>query len=86
MSGQLGMAQPRAATSSTRFEDVKALGDKVNFTNSSTSIAFNLLRKGPLQDVRVRKAISMWIDRQAAFIPACRGLSLCHRHGSQEPV
>jgi len=29
------------------------------------TVGFNVLKEGPWQDVRVRKAISMWIDRQA---------------------
>ncbi len=81
VSGQLDMGSRGAAhvlNKVRRDAYVKALGDKVNFTDmtfSSTSIAFNLLRKGPLQDVRVRKAISMWIDRQAAFDTVAGGLA-----------
>jgi peptide/nickel transport system substrate-binding protein len=48
---------------------VRDLGDKVWFARigaSRTGIAFNTLKAGPLQDVRVRKAISLWMDKQAA--------------------
>jgi peptide/nickel transport system substrate-binding protein len=45
------------------------LGDKVWFAEiggSRRAYGFNTLKGGPWQDVRVRKAISLWIDRQAA--------------------
>ena len=35
-------------------------------------MAFNVLREGPWNDSRVRRAISLWIDKQAA-IPAVLG-------------
>jgi len=35
-------------------------------------LAFNVLKEGPWQDVRVRQAISLWIDREAA-IPGVLG-------------
>jgi peptide/nickel transport system substrate-binding protein len=36
-------------------------------------LAFNVLRPGPWQDVRVRRAIALWIDTDAAVIAALGG-------------
>jgi peptide/nickel transport system substrate-binding protein len=49
---------------------VKTLGDKVWFAelyNNAGGFAFNTLKEGPWQDVRVRKAMSLWIDRDAGI-------------------
>ena len=51
------------------------LGDKVFFVQTVGrlhSVLFNMLDPGPLQDVRVRKAIALWMDKQEA-IPAVLG-------------
>lgn len=45
------------------------MGDDVYFYRAGSGrsgIPLNSLKPGPLQDVRVRKAISLWMDRQAA--------------------
>jgi peptide/nickel transport system substrate-binding protein len=51
----------------------RELGDQVFYTegmtSSGTGFAFNVLRPGPWQDVRVRRAISLWVDRKAAIFP-----------------
>jgi ABC-type transport system substrate-binding protein len=48
---------------------IRDLGDRVWFAeignNGGTAYAFNLFKKGPWQDVRVRKAITLWLDRRA---------------------
>ena len=49
---------------------VADLGDGVWFGRiggGRSGLAFNTLKEGPLQDVRVRKAISLWVDRQQAI-------------------
>jgi ABC-type transport system substrate-binding protein len=49
---------------------VRDLGDQVWFYETPTTrsgIGFNVIHRGPLQDVRIRKAISLWMDRQAAL-------------------
>ena len=54
---------------------VAALGDQVTYAEvggDTFRLAFNVLRPGPWQDVRVRRAISLWIDKQAA-IPVALG-------------
>ena len=51
------------------------LGDSVRFAEmegGNFRLAFNMLREGPWQDVRVRRAIALWIDKRAA-IPAALG-------------
>ena len=51
------------------------LGDEVFYAEMQGGLfrlAFNLLNDGPWQDVRVRKAISLWIDKQAA-VPSALG-------------
>ncbi len=49
----------------------KSLGDKVWFAEvgggTGVNIGFNMLRQGPAQDVRVRRAISLWLDRKQAI-------------------
>jgi peptide/nickel transport system substrate-binding protein len=46
----------------------KTFGDRVYFVGDARggtrNIGFNILRTGPWQDVRVRKAISLWVDRK----------------------
>jgi peptide/nickel transport system substrate-binding protein len=62
-----------------RDAHIKDLGDKVWFTSIpsggsvSAAFSFNLLRPGPWQDVRVRKAISLWIDKQQAVVALHEG-------------
>lgn len=51
------------------------LGDKVYYAKMQGGLfrmGFNMLRDGPWQDARVRKAIALWIDKQAA-IPSVLG-------------
>ena len=49
------------------------LGDEIWFAEIkgggglSLGLNFNLLKEGPIQDVRVRRAISLWVDRQASI-------------------
>ena len=48
----------------------KSLGDDVWFAelyNNAGGFAFNILKEGPWQDVRVRQAMSLWIDRDAGI-------------------
>jgi ABC-type transport system substrate-binding protein len=51
---------------------VKDLGDQVWFAQIPSGgsvglgLGLNLLKKGPWQDIKVRRAISLWMDRQAA--------------------
>jgi peptide/nickel transport system substrate-binding protein len=54
---------------------VRDLRDKVFFTQiegGTFRLAFNVLKPGPWQDARVRRAIALWIDKQAA-IPGVLG-------------
>ena len=51
------------------------LGDKVYFIHvpaTSAGLVLNTISPGPLQDVRVRKAMALWIDKQEVF-PAFQG-------------
>lgn len=51
------------------------LGDRAFYAHIQGGIfrlGFNVLKEGPWQDVRVRQAISLWIDKQAA-IPSALG-------------
>jgi ABC-type transport system substrate-binding protein len=51
------------------------LGDKVWFLRVGyylSQVGFNVLKPGPWQDVRVRRAMQLWIDKEAA-IPATLG-------------
>ena len=53
----------------------RAFGDQVTYAEvggDTFRLAFNVLRPGPWQDARVRRAISLWIDKQAA-IPVVLG-------------
>jgi len=46
------------------------LGDDVLFTQTEGGtfrLAFNVLKPGPWQDARVRRAIALWIDKEAAI-------------------
>jgi hypothetical protein len=54
---------------------VRDLGDDVFFMHmdgGNFRLAFNVLKPGPWQDVRVRRAIALWIDKRAA-IPGSLG-------------
>jgi peptide/nickel transport system substrate-binding protein len=46
------------------------LGDTVRYTDTmksgGTGFGFNVTRPGPWQDVRIRRAISLWLDREEA--------------------
>jgi ABC-type transport system substrate-binding protein len=52
---------------------IRDLGDRVWFAQikdpgaTSGASGFNLLKPGPWNDVRVRKAIQLWIDKQASI-------------------
>lgn len=50
---------------------IKDLGDKVWFTEMEApghaDWSFNTTRQGPWQDVRVRRAMSLWVDREASI-------------------
>lgn len=52
----------------SRYEALKnAMGDKAWFTNiegAKHTLSVNSARPGPLQDARVRRAISLWINRE----------------------
>ena len=54
---------------------VKDLGDKVKFIRVGyylSSLGFNMLKEGPWQDARVRQAVQLYVDKQAA-IPGTLG-------------
>jgi ABC-type transport system substrate-binding protein len=54
---------------------VRDLGEEVFFAEmegGNFRLAFNVLKEGPWQDPRVRRAIALWIDKQAA-IPSALG-------------
>ena len=60
---------------------LRALGDAVRLVRiggGSFRLAFNLLRDGPWQDVRVRRAIALWIDGDAALTTALGGQGYRH--------
>jgi ABC-type transport system substrate-binding protein len=62
-------------TSERKEGYVRDLGDNVWFAEiqgGQLRLAFNVLKEGPWQDDRVRRAIGMWIDREAA-IPSVMG-------------
>ncbi|MEN8613674.1 ABC transporter substrate-binding protein [Dehalogenimonas sp. THU2] len=49
---------------------VKDFGDDINFAKmdgGTFRLAFNVLKPGPWQDARVRRAIALWIDKKAAI-------------------
>jgi peptide/nickel transport system substrate-binding protein len=51
------------------------LGDQVYFIHvpaTSAGLVLNTISPGPLQDVRVRKAMALWVDKQEVF-PAFQG-------------
>lgn len=53
----------------------RSLGDDVFFAEiegGNFRLAFNMLKEGPWQDPRVRRAMALWIDKQAA-IPLALG-------------
>jgi ABC-type transport system substrate-binding protein len=55
---------------------VRDLGDRVFYGEMQgglRQLSFNVLRPGPWQDVRVRKAISFWMDKQASIGPTVGG-------------
>lgn len=71
--GARGQAHYLSAERKAVYE--RDLGDEVVFLESEGGnfrLAFNVLREGPWQDPRVRRAIALWIDKQAA-IPATLG-------------
>ena len=45
-------------------------------TGSGSGLAFNLLKEGPWQDVRVRKAMALWIDKQQAVEAVTGGFGI----------
>ena len=45
-------------------------------TGSGGGLAWNVLKEGPWQDVRVRKAASLWIDRQESIDAVSGGFGL----------
>ncbi|TVQ22739.1 MAG: ABC transporter substrate-binding protein, partial [Spirochaetaceae bacterium] len=52
------------------------LGDSVFFARSDGGnfrLAFNMMRDGPWRDLRVRRAIALWIDKPASIAPALGG-------------
>ena len=55
---------------------VRDLGDEVVFPQMEGGmfrLAFNTLKPGPWQDPRVRRAIALWIDKDAAIAPVLGG-------------
>ena len=58
----------------------KEMGDRVWFLQSLSSgggagISFNVLREGPWQDARVRRAVQLWIDKKASIKALYGGLA-----------
>ena len=54
---------------------VRDLGDDVSFAEmegGNFRLAFNVLKEGPWQDLNVRRAIALWIDKRAS-IPSALG-------------
>jgi peptide/nickel transport system substrate-binding protein len=54
---------------------IRDLGDKVWFTEiggTRGALGFNVLKSGPVQDVRVRQAIALWVDKQG-YIDSTQG-------------
>lgn len=59
-----------------RAKYVQDLGDRVWFAEIKGGISglgFNVLRPGPWQNAQVRKAISLWMDKQASIEPLSGG-------------
>jgi peptide/nickel transport system substrate-binding protein len=57
------------------------MGDKVNFVKIAGQrwfLMFNTVRPGPAQDVRVRKAIALWIDKRAGNQAVMGGQGFLH--------
>jgi len=55
----------------------RTMGDQVYFVEMGGGmfrLAFNVLRPGPWQDARVRKAILLWLDSEEAIIGALDGM------------
>ena len=45
------------------------MGDEVTIVTASKGsfiMGFNSINAGPFQDIRVRRAVSLWLDRQSA--------------------
>jgi peptide/nickel transport system substrate-binding protein len=64
-------------TSDRRDQYLQQLGDKVQFTDigfTNTLVVFNTLKGGPFTDLRVRKAVSLWLDK-AAYTPVAGGIT-----------
>ncbi len=62
-------------TSERKQGYVRDLGENVLFAEmegGNFRLAFNLLKSGPWQDARVRRAMALWIDKRAA-IPSALG-------------
>lgn len=54
----------------------RTMGDSIHLAEMGGGffrLAFNMLRDGPWQDVRVRRAIALWIDSDAAVAAALSG-------------
>ncbi len=67
--------QEHYLTSERKAGYVRDLGEDVFFAEmdgGNFRLAFNVLKPGPWQDPRVRRAMSLWIDKQAA-IPSALG-------------
>ncbi len=59
----------------------KTLGDKVWFSETAATynyIGFNTLRPGPQQDVRVRRALALWMDKRASVQALLGGAGILH--------
>jgi ABC-type transport system substrate-binding protein len=59
----------------------RAMGDDLQLARIGGGffrLAFNMLRDGPWQDVRVRRAIALWLDSDAAVIGALGGQGYVH--------
>ncbi len=59
----------------------REMGDRVWFSQTvsggaGAGIAFNVLREGPWQDARVRRAIQFWIDKQESIAALSGGLAV----------
>ena len=64
------------------------LGDGVYYARmrgGMMRLAFNVLREGPWQDARTRRAMSLWIDKGAAISSALGGMGYLGPPGPDEP-
>lgn len=64
------------------------LGDGVYYARmrgGMMRLAFNVLREGPWQDPRTRRAMSLWIDKGAAISSALGGMGYLGPPGPDEP-